>query len=89
MKNKIKDLIKSEKGCIRINPFCMVQRSKTDIYGNACDVLQVVIQIGNSYQHISEIRSRKYSDIVEEIKEAHKRAFDQIHNELLDQLEEN
>ena len=83
MKKELQRLLNSSSATLQINQYFKLKRFTEDILSNDIDVLQLESNLLNSCSSITEIKSRKFEDIIQEIKQAMQNDFDNARDKLL------
>lgn len=75
MKKEIENLLKSENAYLDLNKFCCLHRWQKNAFGEPVDCLKVEFSITSTFDYREEITARDWRGIVEQVREAHTRAF--------------
>ena len=81
MKKEIMSVVNSENATLKVTQFGTLRRWTKDAIGTPVDKLAIEISIKERRMIPYEIKSRTYSEIIEEIDEAIKDYFDTISSE--------
>ena len=75
MKKEIENLLNSEKGYLKLNAYCELSRWQKDALGGHVDRLQAVFSIVHAFDYIEEITERTCQGVLQQVEEAHNKAF--------------
>ena len=75
MKKEIENLLNSENAYLDLNKFCCLHRWQKNAFGEPVDCLKVEFSITSAFDYREEITARDWREIVEQVREAHTRAF--------------
>lgn len=75
MKKEIENLLNSENAYLDLNKFCCLHRWQKNAFGEPVDCLKVEFSITSAFDYREEITARDWRGIVEQVREAHTRAF--------------
>lgn len=75
MKKEIENLLNSENAYLDLNKFCCLHRWQKNAFGEPVDCLKVEFSITSTFDYREEITARDWRGIVEQVREAHTRAF--------------
>lgn len=75
MKKEIENLLNSENAYLDLNKFCCLHRWQKNAFGEPVDCLKVEFSITSTFDYREEITARDWRGIVEQVRDAHTRAF--------------
>ena len=87
MKKELQRLLNSSSATLQINQYFKLKRFTEDILSNDIDVLQLESNLLSSCSNITEIKSRDFEGIIQEIKQAMQNDFDNARDKLLSDFE--
>lgn len=75
MKKEIENLLNSENAYLDLNKLCCLHRWQKNAFGEPVDCLKVEFSITSTFDYREEITARDWRGIVEQVRDAHTRAF--------------
>lgn len=75
MKKEIENLLESENAYLDLNKYCSLHRWQKNAFGEPVDCLKVDFSITTTYDYSEYITARDWRGVVEQVREAHTRAF--------------
>lgn len=75
MKKEIETLLNSENSYLKLNNFCELHRWQKNAFGEPVDCLQAEFSITRAFDYLEYITARDWQGVVEQVREAHVKAF--------------
>lgn len=86
MKKEVENLLKEKDGYLKLSNFCTLHRWQSNALGENVDCLKADFSITSAFDYCEQITARDWQGIVEQVREAHARAFAQASNILSNEL---
>ena len=75
MKKEIEKLMESQDAYLDVNKYCTLHRWQQNAFGVPVDCLVAEFNITRAFDYIEDITARDWHGVVEQVREAHSRAF--------------
>lgn len=75
MKKEIENLLIEQDGYLKLNNFCTLHRWQKNAFGEPVDCLQAEFSITSAFDYLEYITARDWQGVVEQVREAHIKAF--------------
>ena len=86
MKKEIETLLNGENSYLNLNKFCRLHRWQKNAFGELVDCLIAEFSIVSAFDEIETITARNWREIIEQVREAHKKAFESAGKRLSNEL---